>query len=134
MGASAESVLIVDDEQLIRDILVRIVEREGYRADQAGDGVEALEKLNTSRFDYVISDIKMPNMDGIELIAQIKKRYPFTKILIVTGQTKKVTTREAIAAGADGFVVKPFKNMEIARTLAELSQKRKTPPERDIPR
>lgn len=133
MNDTTESVLVVDDEQLIRDILVRIVAREGYRVDHACDGVEAMEKLNDAPFDYVISDIKMPNMDGMQLLEQVKSLYPSVKVLLITGQAGTVSVRKAKAAGADSFITKPFKKMEIARTLAELSLQRRRFPSRHIP-
>ena len=116
------SVLVVDDEVFIRQILSRIVSREGYSVDQASDGIEALDKMSERRFNFVISDIKMPRMDGMELLATIKEKYPETHVLLITAYAGEYTAEDAIAAGADYFITKPFKNVEIARTLTALHQ------------
>lgn len=118
------SVLVVDDEVFIRQILSRIVSREGYSVAEAKDGIEALEKMTERQFDFVLSDIKMPRMDGMELLATIKEKYPDTLVLLITAYAGEYTSDDAIAAGADYFITKPFKNMEIARTLTALRQKR----------
>jgi CheY-like chemotaxis protein len=115
------SVLVVDDERVIRDLLVQIITREGYVVDQACDGLEALKKLEDRWFDYIISDIQMPNMDGLTLLKKVRSLHPSIRVLMITGQTARFSAGQATAAGADGFIAKPFKNTEIARTLAELS-------------
>ena len=84
MTDTSESVLVVDDEQISRNILVKIVQREGYEAEEAADGVEALAKLKDRRFDYIISDIKMPNMDGMQLLKEVKTHHPSVSVLLVT--------------------------------------------------
>ena len=114
------SVLVVDDEQTIRQILVRIVRRDGYAVQEAVNGKDALEKMSTSRFDLVITDVKMPEIGGLELLAKIKSNYPDTKVVIVTSHVGDMTAAEVISAGADQFIEKPFKNFEISRTLADL--------------
>jgi len=114
------TVLIVDDEQFIRQILGRIVKREGYTVSEARDGIEALEMLQTEKFHFVISDIKMPRMDGMELLNAIKAQHPKTKVLMVTGYAGDYTAWDVISAGADHYITKPFKNTEIATTLRSL--------------
>jgi two-component system response regulator PilR (NtrC family) len=121
---STESVLVVDDQELIREILVKIVEREGYSVDEAGDGQEALEKLAEKSYQFVISDIKMPRMDGIELLKAIKAQYPETMVLLITAYSGRIGPRMALEVGADCFITKPFKNMEISQTLRSLSARR----------
>jgi len=117
------SVLVVDDEVFIRQILSRIVSREGYSVAEANDGVEALEKMADRHFDFVISDIQMPRMGGMELLAKIKGQYTDTRVLLITGYGGADTADEVSAAGADCFITKPFKNVEISRTLTALRQK-----------
>lgn len=118
------SVLIVDDEDFIRNILCRIVGRAGFTVDQACDGVDALEKMREVRFDFVISDIKMPRMDGMGLLKEIKSLYPATSVLLVTAYSGEYTAKSAMEAGADDFITKPFKNFEIIKTLTGLSARR----------
>lgn len=115
------SVLIVDDEEFIRKILGRIVRREGFAVTEACDGLEALELLKAQPFHFVISDIKMPRMDGLELLAAIKSEFPLIKVLMITGYPGDYSAWDIISAGADHYISKPFKNTEIATTLKTLA-------------
>lgn len=117
---SKASVLIVDDEKYIRDILSRIVQREGYAVTVARDGVEAFNILQKARFDYVISNIDMPNMSGLELLEKIKSLNRNTRVLLITSRTGYYSPHDVLRAGADFFITKPFKNAEIARILRTL--------------
>ncbi|MCK4606296.1 MAG: response regulator [candidate division Zixibacteria bacterium] len=121
---SKASVLIVDDEQFIRQILARIVQREGYVIGEASGGKDALEKLEQTKFDFVISDIRMPNMDGMELLTKVKTRFPETMVILITAYAGEYKAEDALTAGADHYITKPFKNVEIARTLDRLYQRR----------
>lgn len=118
------SVLIVDDEPIVRGLLARIVNRQGYSVTEAVDGLDALEKMKDVRFDFVISDIKMPNMDGLKLLKEIRAQYPNTYVLLITGNRAEYKAEKVMAAGADQFIAKPFKNMDIAHTLKGLYLKR----------
>ena len=118
------SVLVVDDEPILRGILTRIVGRAGYSVASAVDGLDALEKLKSARFDIVISDVKMPNMDGLELLGEIKSSYPETSVILITGKAAEFRIEDALKAGADHFIVKPLKNVEVARTLMHLHSRR----------
>ena len=118
------SVLIVDDEKYIRDILSRIVAREGYKTETAEDGAEAFEKVREGDFDFVISDINMPNLDGIELLKKIKEHDQNILVLLITSKAGKYSADDILKAGADFFITKPFKNAEIAKTLDALNTKR----------
>ncbi len=111
------TVMVVDDESFIRQILTRIVSREGYQVHQASDGVDALQTLAKTPCQIVISDIKMPNMDGIELLDQIRGKHPMISVILVTAYAGEYSMQDALAAGADAFITKPFKNVEIAETL-----------------
>ena len=114
------SVLVVDDEQTIRQILARIVRRDGYTVEEAVNGKDALEKMSANRFDLVITDVKMPEIGGLELLAKIKSDYPDTKVVIITSHVGDTTSSQVLSAGADQFIEKPFKNFEISRTLSDL--------------
>ncbi len=112
-----KTVLVVDDERVIRNLLRRTLDREGYRVVTASDGVEALERLSGTRIDIVISDIMMPNMDGMELLVEIKCNYPLIPVILITGFSGKFTGKQAMEAGAEDFIVKPFKNHDIRYAL-----------------
>ncbi|HOP07838.1 MAG TPA: response regulator [candidate division Zixibacteria bacterium] len=123
MGSKA-SVLIVDDEQFLRQILGRIVAREGFAVEEAIDGKDALKKIQEKTYDFVISDIRMPNLDGIELLNRIKQDHKGITVILITAYAGQYTAQDALKAGADYYITKPFKNVEIARTLNTLLVKR----------
>ena len=106
-------VLVVDDEVLIRDILADFLGLEGYIVRTAPDGVAALEALKWSRFDLVISDLKMPRMGGLELLEAMKRVSPSTLTVIMTGFGTVETAIDAMKRGAYDYVLKPFKMEEV---------------------
>ena len=97
-----------------------MVSREGYVVHQATDGVDALKLLADHPCQIVISDIKMPNMDGIELMAKIKNIHAGVSVILITAYAGEYSADDALAAGADAFITKPFKNIEIAETLRKV--------------
>ncbi|MBZ0181468.1 MAG: sigma-54 dependent transcriptional regulator [Melioribacteraceae bacterium] len=100
-------VLVVDDEKAIRDSLKIILEDEGYFADTAGDGEEALQKIKEQNFDIVISDIKMPKLDGMQLLDQVSKLSPDTFFIIMTAFASVNTAIDALRKGAFDYQIKP---------------------------
>jgi two-component system response regulator PilR (NtrC family) len=100
-------VLVVDDEKAIRDSLKIILEDEGYFADNAGDGEEALQKIKEQNFDIVISDIKMPKLDGMQLLDQVSKLSPDTFFIIMTAFASVNTAIDALRKGAFDYLIKP---------------------------
>lgn len=111
------SILLVDDEPVVRTVLERSLQREGIRVTTAENGVEALEKIRNGRFDAVISDILMPLMDGLELLVQIKTDHPDLPVILITGASGQFTGKQALEAGAEDFIIKPFKNQDIRYSL-----------------
>jgi CheY-like chemotaxis protein len=101
-------ILVVDDDEIVCKNLVTLLGRAGYEADQAADGVEAVEKLSQQRFDLVLSDIVMPRMDGHALIAHIGSHWPETRIIMMTAYFQSEGDKKFIAAGADDFIGKPI--------------------------
>lgn len=103
--------LVVDDFSTMRRIVRNLLKESGYtEADEAEDGVVALQKLRTSKFDFVVSDINMPNMTGFQLLNEIKKD-PALKhlpVLMVTAEARKEDIVLAAQSGAAGYIVKPF--------------------------
>jgi DNA-binding response OmpR family regulator len=108
-------VLIVDDEAMTRDLVSSILSSKGHKCVTASDGVEALDKASKENFDAVITDIVMPNMDGIALTMELLKRNPSTPVMVITGFTDEHYYEESIEAGATDFINKPF---SIAEFLA----------------
>jgi len=115
--APPKNILIVDDDEFIRNFLMKSVEREGYKPIVASDGKQALELLEKYEVAAVISDIVMPEVGGFELLKKIKTDRPHIPVLLITGQGGKTVAEKVKAAGADGYITKPFKNIEIANTL-----------------
>lgn len=115
--------MVVDDEAIMRQLLSRIFERQGFDVTEATDGQEALAKLKESKFVFVITDINMPNIDGFTLLKEIRKNYSDIMVLLITGYKDKIL-KKAEEAGADGLITKPFKNIEIIQSLSILTTKR----------
>lgn len=111
---SSVSILIVDDEQMMRNLLEKILIREGYKILSAGNGAEALEVLQSSRVDMVISDIKMPRMNGFDLLKVLKEEYPEIGVIMMTAYGDTYTVKDALLLGADEYITKPFKSHEIS--------------------
>lgn len=101
-------VLIIDDERAIRRALREILEYEKYKIDEAEDGLNALDLLQKGSYDLIFSDIKMPKMDGLELLAKIQELHPETPIIMISGHGNIETAVEAIKKGAFDFIEKPI--------------------------
>lgn len=105
-------ILIVDDEQHIQDMLSRNFRFEGYDVKTAGNGEEALEILRNHRIEVVISDIRMPVMDGIELLKRIHKDYQMVQVIIITGYVTMTSLLDAFRHGAYTCIFKPINDMQ----------------------
>ncbi len=116
-----KSILIVDDEETSRYSLGKLLEREGYQVDCAADGYEALEKLRANKVDMVLSDIKMPGLNGLGLLAQIKVKYPDVYVIMVTAHGEVDMYLESANLGAFDFVHKPVKFEELKLVLKKIS-------------
>jgi DNA-binding NtrC family response regulator len=107
-------ILVVDDETIMRNLLLKILEQEGYRTTLASSSAEALEKLETEQYELVLSDVKMPESNGFDLLKEIKARWPKTAVIMMTGYGDAYTVKEALMLGADEYITKPFKSHEIS--------------------
>lgn len=110
-------VLVVDDEKIIRDLLTRSLEIAGCIVTTAEDGLEGLEKAESHIFDVVISDIKMPRMDGITMVREILDRKPKMPVLMITGYAEDDCVTEAKKLGVVDTIVKPFRNTAIINSI-----------------
>ena len=122
MTRQPRSVLIVDDEELLRSILSTIITREGFSVLEAANGLEALTIMQQNPVELVITDVIMPEMDGMELLVQIKKDYPRTRVAVITGHPGNSTPEEAIANGADHYILKPFQSDQICSALRDMAK------------
>jgi len=116
-------ILIVDDEPVIRDILTEFLSLEGYDIDTAQDGLEARDKILSGAYTVVLSDLKMPNLDGMQLLQFINDRRIPTIPIIMTGYGTIETAIEAMKAGAYDYILKPFKMEDIIRILDRAIEK-----------
>lgn len=118
--------LIVDDFSTMRRIVRGLLKEIGYtEADEAEDGVAALQKLRNGRFDFVVSDINMPNMNGFQLLAQIKadEKLKHLPVLMVTAEARKEDIVAAAQGGAAGYVVKPFTKATLEDKIINILKK-----------
>lgn len=103
--------LIVDDSTMLRDMLTYALNEGGYsEVDEAIDGVEGLNKAKETEYDLIISDVNMPNMDGLTMISEVRKLSNYAKkpILVLTTERSEEIKAKGKAAGATGWIVKPF--------------------------
>jgi YesN/AraC family two-component response regulator len=124
------SVLIVDDERAVRQLLIQGLHQNDYLIDEASDGLEALAKLGATEFDLVISDIAMPKMDGLRLLAEIKKNHPETCVILMTGYPGEYASQLALKTGADYYVTKPFTDSEIFHAVSSFAKRKRAQSER----
>jgi len=105
---STGRILVVDDEDIVRTSCSRTLSPEGYEVRLAKNGAEGLKMASEERFDLVLTDLKMPDMDGIEVLRIIKEQWPETAVIIVTGYQTVDTAVKAIKLGAYDYIEKPF--------------------------
>lgn len=118
-------VLVVDDDQIICKVLVTILEPLGYECEEAGDGLEAVARLQEADFDVVITDMVMPKMDGMQLLNHVKTLYPGIDVLVITGHTDTFVYTNIINAGGSDFMSKPFQSDELEAKLSRIFRERK---------
>ncbi len=119
--------LIVDDFSTMRRIVRSLLKEMGYtNADEAEDGVAALSKLRAQPFDFVVSDINMPNMNGFELLQAIKSddELKHLPVLMVTAEARKEDIVLAAQSGAAGYIVKPFTKATLEEKVGRIMQRR----------
>jgi len=116
-------ILVVDDELSMREFLAILLEREGYDVTVAVSAHEALFLMESTLFDLVLSDVNMPGLSGIELLARIKEKSPETAVLMLTAFSAAEQAVEAMKLGAYDYVCKPFKNEEIKQLIKNALEK-----------
>lgn len=101
-------ILVVDDEALVLDLLRSTLQRAGYEVQTASDGPTAVEWLRKVKFDLLITDVRMPRMDGLSLVRETRRQSATMPIVIITGESSEATAIEAINLGVTGYLTKPF--------------------------
>ncbi|MBN1592452.1 MAG: response regulator [Candidatus Coatesbacteria bacterium] len=114
------NVLVVDDQDCLVDLLSDIVEGLGFSSEVAHDGQEALEKFQGGNFQMVITDIKMPRMDGIQLTKMVKRDRPDVPVIAITGFGNEEAGEDLRSEQMDGFLEKPFRIAKIEGMICEV--------------
>ena len=120
----SRKILVVDDEKHIRDSCIRLLQRKRYDADGAASGAEALEKIGKDKYDLVLLDVRMPGMDGIEVLRKAKEIVPDILVLILTGHGTLDTANEALELGAAGFIRKPIAIEDLAESIDDALERK----------
>ncbi|MDO8946861.1 MAG: sigma-54 dependent transcriptional regulator [Desulfocapsaceae bacterium] len=120
------SILIVDDEQSMRDFLEILLQKEGYQVETRGDGAGALSCLEENSFDLVISDIRMPGIGGLDLLHSIKGKYPTLPVILITAFVSPDDAVSAMKDGAFDYISKPFNVAEIKNIIRSATARNRT--------
>ncbi len=118
----AKTILIVDDSASVRTVVSTTLKGAGYNVIQGIDGKDALSKMTGEKIHMIISDVNMPNMDGIEFVKEVKKMpaYKFTPICMLTTESEASKMQEGKAAGAKAWIVKPFQPPKLLAAVEKL--------------
>ncbi len=118
----SKTIMIVDDSASLRQVVSIALKGAGYETLEACDGKDALSKLNGAKVHLVISDVNMPNMDGITFVKELKKlpNYKFTPVIMLTTESQEGKKAEGQAAGAKAWVVKPFQPQTMLAAVSKL--------------
>ena len=118
----AKTILVVDDSSSMRQVVGMALKSGGYEVIEAGDGKDALAKLSGQKIHLVISDVNMPNMDGITFVQELKKiaAYKFTPVIMLTTEAGETKKKEGQAAGVRAWVVKPFQPAQLLLAVSKL--------------
>ncbi|MEM3153294.1 MAG: response regulator [Candidatus Bathyarchaeia archaeon] len=116
-------ILVVDDDENIRKVLTTILEEEGYAVDEAENAKKAIEKTKRKVYNLALIDIRLPDMEGIELLTKMKDTVPKMRKIIITGYPTLQNAIEAVNRGADAYILKPFDMDKVLATIKEQLRK-----------
>jgi DNA-binding NtrC family response regulator len=116
-------ILVVDDEQVALKNLCHILRKEGYHVTAAKSGKQALAHLERQEFSLVLTDLKMPQVDGMQILKKVKTVYPKTEVILITGFSTVDSAVESLKAGAYHYIAKPFKLAQVRKIVKEATQK-----------
>jgi DNA-binding NtrC family response regulator len=121
-------ILILDDEPIVGARLKTLLEKDGHRVAVFTDPIQALRYLEDKDVDIVISDIRMQQMDGIQVMNRISQKSKRIKVILITGYATLELARESLTKGAFDFIAKPFKSIEIRETIQKVADTLQTKP------
>lgn len=124
-GATKPRCLVVDDEMRLRQVLRRIMEADGFNAAEAGNGEEALAALGSAPADLVLSDLRMPGMDGIALLKELRAKHPDTAVVLITAVADVEVAMSCLALGAMDYLTKPFHLEEVRARVSQAMERRR---------
>lgn len=118
----AKLIMVVDDSASLRQVVAIALRGAGYEVLEASDGRDALSKLTGQKVHLIVSDVNMPNMDGITLVKEVKKlpNYKFTPIMMLTTESDQEKKMQGKAAGAKAWLVKPFQPPALLNAVSKL--------------
>ncbi len=117
--AAEKTILVVDDDAVVHQLLAAVLAPYGWRMDSAYSGPEGLSRAEAASYDLVITDVRMPGMDGLELLRRIRQQRPDTKVLVMTADSTPENVICSIREHAFGYVSKPFSPSEVAEMIAQ---------------
>jgi len=132
MGRPAPRILIAEDEEALRESLARAARASGYHADTARDGAQAWERLRQGHYDVVVTDLRMPRVDGPALMGRMREAGLGGRVIVITGHASLEVAVDCLRKGAVDFLVKPFE-VEAFLGSVENALPRAAPPDRDEP-
>ncbi len=113
----AKKIMVVDDEKIVCDMAKKILANEGYTVETFTDSELALERIKNEKFDLVVTDLKMENVSGMDILREVNKRYPDTKVIMLTAYATLDATIEAIRERIYDFFPKPVKIEELKKSV-----------------
>ncbi|MBA7696609.1 Transcriptional regulatory protein ZraR [subsurface metagenome] len=122
-------ILLVDDEANVRTVFSDVLKRAGYQVKAVEDGHEAIKEVEKNTYNLVLVDLRMPKMDGIEVLENIKKRKPELPVIIYTGYGSVTTAVEAMRKGASDYLNKPFSPEELKLVIKKALEQKGNPPQ-----
>lgn len=121
-------VLVVDDDELNRELFCRVLTSAGYAVRAALDGLHAISHMEETQFHVVLTDFDMPRMDGLELLGEIRNRWPETRVVVHSNMLREEVSQRAMLEGAYAYLTKPDKTAQLLETMAAVSSAAKAPP------
>ena len=121
-----ERVLLIDDDPGVSEVIGLLLEREGYRVERAGSVKAAIERIPAAEFELVVTDLKLPDGTGLDVIAAVRSRRPRLPIMMITSYSSVESAIAALRGGAVDYVIKPFNNEEFLRAVSPALKTRVT--------
>ncbi|HXX53711.1 MAG TPA: response regulator [Thermodesulfovibrionales bacterium] len=112
-------ILIIDDEAIVRISCKKCLAPEDYDVDSAENGITGLQMVKSNTYDLILTDLKMPNMDGIEFLSKIKESHPKAKVIMITGYSTTEHAEQAMKSGAYNYIEKPFTPETLVKAVKE---------------